>query len=181
MPDVPPADSRAGRDIRKGAITVVAIKNVGAEIGHEEICFAVIIEIGCHTTEAPAFARNARLLSHVRKRAVAVVAKQVIVVFARGHLPLQFFDGRPVHQVKIHVAVIVVVEPASTAAVDLEDVFFFATAGNDDRSDSCFLRHITEMDRRLIRNQGQQHNGAARDQQQGHGKQSHCGSFACNC
>ena len=173
MPDVTAADPGAGGYVRESPIAIVPVEYVRAEIGDKKIGFAVIVEIGGHAAEPPALARYLGLFGDICESAVAVIAKQVILMFTRRYFALQFLDGRPVHQVKVHEAVVVVIEPARAAAVDLENVVFLATAGNDDRRHAGLFRHITEMDRGLVGNKRAQHDGAAHHKQEGGWKQPH--------
>ena len=48
------------------------------EIGDKEVCVAVVVVIGCHTTKTPISARHMSRVGNICKCAVPIIAIQVI-------------------------------------------------------------------------------------------------------
>jgi hypothetical protein len=72
---------------------------------------------------------DARLPGHISKGSIAVVPEKVIVgrIFD-GRRIAEILDRRSVDDVEVHIPIIVVVEPDTTAAVDLENPILLGAA-----------------------------------------------------
>jgi len=64
-------------------------------------------------------------------------------------LSLHLLEGRTVHQIQIRITVVVVIDPANSAAVDFENIILLLAARDDDRPQSSLLGDIAEMYRLL--------------------------------
>src|SRR5207248_11435321 len=65
------------RDVAERAVAIVAIENLVAVIGDEEIDVAVVVVVAGADALSPSRAADACLVRHVGERAVAVVAIQM--------------------------------------------------------------------------------------------------------
>ncbi len=117
----PGADGDAGLfgDVGEGAVVVVAIEAVLAEVGDEEIGPAVVVEVADDGAKAPAIVGDAGLGGDVGKGAVVIVMEERGV---RGGCLAGFgFEGGAVDEVDVEPAVVVVVEQSDAGADGFED------------------------------------------------------------
>src|SRR5690348_6687878 len=106
--------------IGEGAIAIVVIKNILAEIADEEIFEAVVIVVADANTLSPAGAGYARLGSNVGEGAVSIVLEKM------RHWLLAFgktFQARSVHQKNVEPAIVVIIVESDTAAGGLKKIF----------------------------------------------------------
>src|SRR5207237_4525364 len=71
-----PRHTRLVSDVGERAIPVVVIKDVAAELGHEQVGIAVIVVVSPDTPQTIASAGHTRRPGHVRECAVAIVVVQ---------------------------------------------------------------------------------------------------------
>src|SRR4051794_9128303 len=71
-------------DIREGAVSVVAVQDVAAEVGDEEVVVAVVVEVADAAGLAPAGMGQPGFSRDVGEGAVAVVMKEKTGRLARG-------------------------------------------------------------------------------------------------
>ena len=131
-------DAGSCRDVREGAVPVVAEQGVGAQRRHIQIEVAVVVEIADGDAGLVARAigvrrRRARARGDVGERPVTVV----VVQHVRG-------PRRAVHEVHVRVAVVVVVDPRDAGAEGLEHALFRRRGGVMDERDARRGRDIGE-------------------------------------
>ena len=73
-----PGEGRPCGDIGERAVAIVAIQNVLAPVGDEQIVESVVVVVANSDARRPAGAEQAGLLRHVGERAVAVVLVQAV-------------------------------------------------------------------------------------------------------
>ena len=128
-----PASSRA-RDsglfthIGEGAVPIVVVQNILAEVSDEQIVVAVVIVVADADALAPAGVLEPSLERDVGESAVAIVLEQVVErLFARW----KAFEPRTVDQKNVEPAIVVVVIERDAAASGLEQVFVLVLAAKD--------------------------------------------------
>ena len=112
--------------VGEGAVVVVAVEAVLAEVGDKDVGPAVVVKVANGHTEAPAVVGHAGLRGHVGKRSVVVVMEERGV--RRRGLAGERVIGRAIDEVDVEPAVVVVVDKAHAGAVGLQDVLFGAGA-----------------------------------------------------
>src|SRR5713226_4858265 len=110
VPDAAAANSSPGRHIRERSVAVVVIQNIRAVVRDEKIGVSVVVVISRYATEAPSPSRDPCRLRNVGKGSVTIVAVQIIVPGMLDRLGLQVLNRGSVHQIQVHVSVLVVVE-----------------------------------------------------------------------
>ena len=115
-------------DVGERAVAVVAVEDVLAPVGDEEIVEAVVVVVADGDRRRPAGARQAGLRGHVGERAVAIVLVQAV-----GRAGGRAFEARAAEDEDIQPAVVVVVEEGDAAADGFEDVGLGVGAAVDDR------------------------------------------------
>src|SRR2546425_9207582 len=102
----------------KSPVTVVAIELVGAIIGDIQIRIPIIVVIAHRTAAAPLGVSEMGFRGYVGEGFIAVVAKEVIV----GKVSLLLgLARRPVHEINVLVAIIVIIKKAGTFAIDIDE------------------------------------------------------------
>jgi hypothetical protein len=106
--------------VREGPITVIPIQNVGPVVVNIQVLKPVIVIVRRNRAEPPAMPLDTRLARYVGKGPITVIAEEVVVGAVLDLRRLEeILDRGSVHDVKIHVAVVVVIKPNATTAVDL--------------------------------------------------------------
>ena len=115
--------SRLCGDVLKGAVAPVVVQNAATDADNIEIDMSVVVVIGCDCRGAIARASDARFPGHILECAVAAISiKPVRLSRPTRRRMRDAFQWAGVHQVKIHQAVAVVIQPDSTSSVGLENV-----------------------------------------------------------
>src|SRR5438128_2660430 len=127
--------------IGKRTVAVVAIENILAPVGDEQVIVAVIVVIANAHRGHPAGALQSRLFRNVRKRAVTIVLVQAVSATLGWA-----FETRAAKQEDIDPAVIVVIDERGASTYGLENVLFSIHAAvNYWRHQSGLLGDIHEM------------------------------------
>ncbi len=118
----PVAEGNAGffGHVGEGAVVVVAIEAVCAEVADEDVGPAVVVVIGDGHAEAPAVVGDAGLGGDVGECAVVVVVEEGSV--GRFGFAAEGVVGGSVDEVDVEPAIVVVVDEADAGAVGFEDV-----------------------------------------------------------
>src|SRR5947199_7832300 len=128
--------------IGEGAVPIVVIENVLAEISDEQVVPAIVVVVADAASLSPARVRDAGFQGNVGKRAVPIVAEQM-----RGGLTAfgKTFKARAVDQENIEPAVVVVVVKGDAAARGFEQIFVFVLAAENGLCiQTGFAAHIDE-------------------------------------
>ena len=114
--------SGLGRDIGKGAVTIVPIKNIPAKAGDIKVGPAIIIKISDGAAHRETGMANARFFGDVGKSPIVIVViKRAARLFTvPGHL-----HRRRIGEVNIQPAIAIVVEQNHPATHRFHDVFIF--------------------------------------------------------
>src|ERR1700693_2829704 len=104
-------------NVGKGAIAIVVIEAILAEVGNEKIFIAVIIEVADANAVSPPSIHQSRFFSNIRECAVTIVPIQAVAGSDRNTIQLSAPKDENVHP-----AVVVVVEKGTTRAHDFDDV-----------------------------------------------------------
>ena len=115
-----------GCSIAEGAVAVVNVKHIAAEVGDVEVRVAIVVDIAHREGGAVVPVADPGLVGHVDKAPLAGIAEQAIAGVAGGVGP-----GRvavALHQVEVEVSVSIVVEPAGPAVDRLGEQFCAAGA-----------------------------------------------------
>jgi len=115
-------------DVREGAIAVVVVQHVFAEVRNEEIVEAVVVVVADAGSLAPAGMEQAGFGSDVGEGAVAIVLEQMIDGLLTGG---KAFEARAVDEKNVEPAVVVVVVESHAAAGSLEEVFVLVLAAEN--------------------------------------------------
>ncbi len=90
-------------------------------------------------------------LGYICKSSVPVITVQVIVLSGRcAALMLELLKSRAIHQVQIHVPVVVVIKPTDAATIHLQNIVFLFVPGDDQSLNSCLTRYILESYARRV-------------------------------
>ncbi len=103
-------DARLRRHVGEGPVAVVAVEDVASEVRDEEVREAVVVVVGRHGPHPVGRVLQAGLRGHVGEGPVAVVAVEA-VLRARAAVGR---ERAGLHDVEVHPAVVVVVEPRQT-------------------------------------------------------------------
>jgi hypothetical protein len=144
-PGAPPgvANVRPLRHVRECAIAVVVKQHIGADARHVEIRKTVVVVVGDAHAIAPATVHEPAPGGHVFEVPLPVVVVQ------RHHRVAALLDAiarRTIDDQQIEVAVIVVVEPRSPAAIGVDDVVFGGTAAEVEQRHARARRDIDQFD-----------------------------------
>src|SRR5260370_31501534 len=71
-------DASFGGDVFERAIAAIAVQNVAAHAGHEEVGMSVVVVIGCGGAHAVAFATHAGARGHIVEYTIAAVAIETV-------------------------------------------------------------------------------------------------------
>src|SRR6185437_3345855 len=105
----------------KRAVAIIVIQNGTAVTEDEQIRETVVVVIADGNSHAEkSFGADARLLSDVCKRAVAVIAVERAAKRMRGVVNA---SGGAIHEVKVHQPVLVIINPGATRAHCLDQIF----------------------------------------------------------
>ena len=115
-------------DVGEGAVAVVVVENVLAEVGDEQVFEAVVVVVADADALSPAGVGHAGLCGDVGESAVAIVLEEM-----RGGLLAggEAFEAPAVDQKNIQPAVVVVVVESDAAAGGLEQIFVLVLAAED--------------------------------------------------
>jgi hypothetical protein len=121
-----PAAGRIGQTRRTGhvrerSVTVVAVEDVLAPAGDEQIVEAIIVIVAHTYAASPARLQQACPLGYIREAAVPVVFEEPIAG-ARGSVG----EASPGEQKNIEPAVVVKVEKCATTTESFDDVMFWS-------------------------------------------------------
>ncbi len=105
-------DAGLRRVVREGAVAVVVVQDVAPVAGHEQVHESIVVVVRRDGAHAVARVAEAGLLGDVRERAVAIVAEET----AARPLGLRRRQRARLHDVEVHPAVVVVVEPGQPRA-----------------------------------------------------------------
>ena len=115
-----PPYARALRNISEGSVPIVAVKNVLAPIGDEEIVKAVVVIVSDTHSLAPPRADEPGLLRDIRECAVAVIPVEMIRWSLAAGKALQ---PRSVDHEEVQPAVLIVIVEGHSATGRVQDVF----------------------------------------------------------
>ncbi len=116
-------------NVGEGAVSVVAVKDVLAVVGDEEIFKTVVVVVTHGDGAGPAGAQQACFLGHVGKRAVAIVFVEAVAGAC-----YRVVHARSTENENVEPAVVVVVEKGDAAAHGFYNVILLREAAVDDRS-----------------------------------------------
>ena len=140
-------DSSLARNVGEGAIRVVSVEGIAAEIGHVEILVSIVIDIPNGRASAISPVRDTRRNAHICKLPIGSLAVENIGLRARLAGPGGV--SMPLDQVEIQQAISIVVEPRRPADHRLGQQLL-AHGAVDVQKRDLFLRcHIHESIRRL--------------------------------
>src|SRR5216684_8249348 len=126
--------------IRERSVTVVAVEDVLAPVGDEQIVEAVIVIVAHTYAASPTRLQQACPLGHIREAAVPVVFEESIAG-ARGSVG----ETGPGEQKNIEPAVVVEVEKGATTTESFDDVIFAVAFTVDcDGPQASFCAYIGE-------------------------------------
>ncbi len=111
-------------DVGEGAVVVVVIEAVLAEVADVDVGPAVVVIVGDGDADTPALVGNAGFFGDVGEGAVVIVVKERS--FGCGGFSGQGVGGGAVDEIDVEPAIVVVVDEADAGAVGLDDVSFFA-------------------------------------------------------
>jgi len=135
-------DARLVRHIGEGAVAVVVVEHVLAEVTNEKIVEAVIVIIADADSLPPAVINETSLGSYIREGAVAIILKQVRGGLLAGR---KTFQPPAVHQKNIQPSVVVEIIKRDPAACGFEEIFVLVFAAVDRFGiESSGTRHIDE-------------------------------------
>ena len=123
----PPASAVAGDpslfgNIFERAVPLVAIQDVLAPVGHEQVVVSVVVIVSDATALPPSRMRQACILGHVGERTVPIVVKQVACRLP----PLrEALKGGSIHQEDVEPPVMVVIEECDAAPHFLDEIVLF--------------------------------------------------------
>lgn len=127
--------------ISESAVAIVAVQNVVAEIGTEDVVEAIIVVVPDANAASPTDAMQSGSLGNVCKRSIAIVLVQAI-----GGAFGSAVETCAGENEEIHPAVVVVIDESAAATRGFDDVLVaFNAAVNDGRVQSTFLRDIDEV------------------------------------
>jgi len=115
-------------DVGEGAVAIVVIENIFAEVGDEEIVETVVVVIADADALSPAGVREAGFGGDIGESAVAIIFEEM-----RGGLLAggEAFEARAVDEKNVEPAVVVVVVEGDAAAGGFEEIFVFVLAAED--------------------------------------------------
>ena len=132
-------------DVGKGAVVIVAVEAIPAEVRHKNVGPAIVVVVADGNAEAPAIVGDAGLLGDVGEGAVVVVVEERGV--GRGDFAGERVVRRSVDEIDVEPAVVVVVEQADSGAVGLEDELLFRRAHVVGPGvEPCLVGHILKND-----------------------------------
>src|SRR5579859_7706338 len=115
------------RDIGKGTVAIVVIKNRAPITGDIQIGIAIIVEVSdSHALAVVPFSANAGFLRHVGEGTIAVI---VVKRAAQGMRWFVDVGGCGLNEVQIHQAILVVIDPSDACAHGFKVVLFFSLGG----------------------------------------------------
>ena len=154
--------ARPGRDVGKSPVAIVVIKDRAAVTGDVQIRVAVVVEIAHgHPLPVKTFGPHAGFFRDVGECAVAVVA---IERGAERLRRLVGVGGGRLHEVEVHEAVLVVVNPAQARAHGLKVVFLRAGRRILNEGDARAFGDVGESDGNRAGGLGTRARGVASDQ-----------------
>ena len=128
-------------DVGERPVAIVVPEHVLSPVGAEQIVPAVVVVVAHADRDAPAALGQTRLLTHIRKRAIAVVL--VEVGGRRLARLVSLLQAQSVRQIDVEPAVLVVVKERNPAALGLNDVFLVVYAAPDvGRRHARFLGNV---------------------------------------
>jgi hypothetical protein len=104
------------RHIGEGAVSVVAVDDVLAPVGDEQVIETIIVIVAHGYGGCPAGARQARFPGNIRECPIAIVLIQAVCSSGRA------LDGRTAEQKDVEPPIVVVVEERRAAAYGFEDI-----------------------------------------------------------
>src|SRR5258706_3135113 len=125
----PAADGYAGffRDIGEGAVVIVAVKAIFAEVGDVDVGPAVVVVVSDGDAEAPALVGYTGFFRNVGEGAIVIIVEER---GARGGLgAFHGCAGLAVDEVNVEPAGVVVIEESYAGAGGVENCGFFRGAG----------------------------------------------------
>jgi len=147
-----PALARAGdtgflADVGEGAVAVVVVENIFAEVGDEKIVETVVIVIADAHALSPAGMMQAGFGSDISEGAVAIIFEKMRNRFLASR---KTFETPAVDEENIQPAVVVVIIKSDTAAGGFEKVFVFVFASeNGFRVQAGLARNVEEGNTRI--------------------------------
>ena len=132
-------------NVGKGAVVVVVIEAVFAEVRDVEVGPAVVIVVADGDAEAPAFVGDAGFVGDVGEGAVVVVVEEG--GFGGGGFAVVGVEGGAVDEVDVEPAVVIVVEEGDAGADGFKDVLLFGRAhGVAPGGEAGLFRDVAEND-----------------------------------
>src|SRR5271156_441366 len=119
-------DSSFFSNVGKGAVVIIVVEAVLAEIRNVDVGPAIVIVIANHGAKAPALVGDSGLVGDVGKGAVVIVVEQHGPRWS--FLALQRGKRGPVHQIDVEPSVIVIVEKSNARSGRLENRVLLGTA-----------------------------------------------------
>ena len=113
-------------DVGEGAVVVVVVETVLAEVGDVDVGPAVVVVVGDGYAYAPAVVGDSSFIGDVGEGAVVIVVEES--GFGSGSFASLGFEGGTVDEVNVEPAVVVVVDEAHAGAIGFDDEMLFGSA-----------------------------------------------------
>src|ERR1700730_4682547 len=147
----PAAESYASffRDIGEGAVVIIVVEAIFAEVGDVDVGPAVVVVVGDGDAEAPALVGDAGFGGDIGEGAVVIIVEES---GARGRLDaFHGGDRRAVNEIDVEPAIVVVIEESDAGAGSVEYRGFFRGAGAVMKAgDAALFGEILEEDGSVV-------------------------------
>jgi len=130
-------------DVRKRAVAIVSVQDVGSVVVQVEVEVAVVVVIAGGHAQAVSRVAHAGLIRHIRELPAAVITIEGIL---RRCVCGGSAQGGAVEKVDVDVTVAVVVEERHTGADGLDDVPFAAATVGMNEGNSGLFGHVSKHD-----------------------------------
>ncbi len=107
--------------VGEGAVVVVVVEPILAEVGDIDVGPAVVVVVSDGHAEAPAIVADAGFLGHVGEGAVVIIVEERGM--RRESFSIERGLGAAVHEIDIQPAIVVVIQEGDAGADAFEDVF----------------------------------------------------------